>query len=188
MENAAVGWASPTKLNIFWWAVPTLRFARDNKRYVMDSSDSQFVFITCQVGAESAVKNELAREQPDWRFAYSRHGFLTFKLPAGVELADDFWLGSAFARSFGKVLGTARGESVAALAGEVWRIVDQRSFDALHVWPRDAAEPGTKKGTGPICRNGPEGAAHKLDLSPFSAERFHTCGRRPRRAARRAAG
>ncbi|MBU4398675.1 MAG: hypothetical protein KKE86_04995, partial [Planctomycetes bacterium] len=25
-----------------------------------------------------------------------------------------------------------------------------------------------KKGTGPICRNGPEGAAHKLDPSPFS--------------------
>ncbi len=27
---------------------------------------------------------------------------------------------------------------------------------------------GEKKGTGPICRNGPEGASHKLDLSPFS--------------------
>ncbi|MBU4273747.1 MAG: sigma-70 family RNA polymerase sigma factor [Planctomycetes bacterium] len=27
-----------------------------------------------------------------------------------------------------------------------------------------------KKGTGPICRNGPEGAAHKLDLSPFSQQ------------------
>jgi hypothetical protein len=26
---------------------------------------------------------------------------------------------------------------------------------------------GAEKGTGPICRNGPEGAAHKLDLSPF---------------------
>jgi hypothetical protein len=25
-----------------------------------------------------------------------------------------------------------------------------------------------KKGTGPICRNGPEGVEHKLDLSPFS--------------------
>jgi hypothetical protein len=24
-----------------------------------------------------------------------------------------------------------------------------------------------EKGTGPICRNGPKGAAHKLDLSPF---------------------
>ena len=27
---------------------------------------------------------------------------------------------------------------------------------------------GRKKGTGPICRNGPEGASHKLDLSPSS--------------------
>ena len=27
--------------------------------------------------------------------------------------------------------------------------------------------PGSEKGTGPICRNGPEGAAHKLELSPF---------------------
>jgi hypothetical protein len=26
-----------------------------------------------------------------------------------------------------------------------------------------------KKGTGPICRNGPQGALHKLDLFPFSA-------------------
>ena len=29
------------------------------------------------------------------------------------------------------------------------------------------ANPVQEKGTGPICRNGPEGAAHKLDLSPF---------------------
>jgi lipoic acid synthetase len=27
---------------------------------------------------------------------------------------------------------------------------------------------GAKKGTGPICRNGPEGASHKWGLSPFS--------------------
>jgi len=27
--------------------------------------------------------------------------------------------------------------------------------------------PGAEKGTGPICRNGLEGASHKLDLSPF---------------------
>jgi hypothetical protein len=29
-----------------------------------------------------------------------------------------------------------------------------------------------KKGSGPICRNGPEGASHKLDLTPFSVETF----------------
>ena len=32
---------------------------------------------------------------------------------------------------------------------------------------------GREKGTGPICRNGPEGASHKLDLSPFHSEPGH---------------
>jgi hypothetical protein len=27
-----------------------------------------------------------------------------------------------------------------------------------------------KKGSGPICRNGPQGASHKLDLTPFFLE------------------
>ena len=30
--------------------------------------------------------------------------------------------------------------------------------------------PAREKGTGPICQDGPEGASHKLDLSPFPAE------------------
>jgi len=38
-------------------------------------------------------------------------------------------------------------------------------FDAL---PSEVYAAGRKKGTGPICRNGPQGASHKLDLSPFS--------------------
>jgi len=40
------------------------------------------------------------------------------------------------------------------------------------LWPKRGIEfvdiRGAKKGTGPICRDGPEGASHKLDLSPFS--------------------
>jgi len=32
------------------------------------------------------------------------------------------------------------------------------------------SEAARKKGTGPICRNGPKGALHKLDLSPLSAQ------------------
>jgi hypothetical protein len=31
---------------------------------------------------------------------------------------------------------------------------------------------GREKGTGPICRNGPQGASHKLDLSPFPSWEF----------------
>jgi len=44
-----------------------------------------------------------------------------------------------------------------------WRIRSEYFFDqyALQLFRRN------EKGTGPICRNGPEGASHKLDLSPF---------------------
>ena len=58
-----------------------------------------FLFVTCQVGAERAVKSELARLWPSFHFAYSRSGFLTFKLPAEHDLADDFDLKSVFARA-----------------------------------------------------------------------------------------
>ena len=36
-------------------------------------------------------------------------------------------------------------------------------------WGGPTLEQLREKGTGPICRNGPEGASHKLDLSPFLA-------------------
>jgi len=42
------------------------------------------------------------------------------------------------------------------------------------IWPKRGMEfvdIRAKKGTGPICPDGPEGASHKLDLSPFSHER-----------------
>ncbi len=42
-----------------------------------------------------------------------------------------------------------------------------------------------KKGTGPICRNGPEGASHKLDLSPFSPDDDHVLLSRQALHARR---
>ena len=47
----------------------------------------------------------------------------------------------------------------------------------------DGFDPGAalEKGTGPICRNGPEGAAHKWGLSPFPArprDRSRRCWRR----------
>ncbi|MBU4399981.1 MAG: HTH domain-containing protein [Planctomycetes bacterium] len=40
---------------------------------------------------------------------------------------------------------------------------------SLVLWRKFGSfEPAAKKGTGPICRNGPEGASHKLAPSPFS--------------------
>jgi len=101
-----------------------------------------FLFATCQVGAEAALKAELARAWPAFRFAYSRPGFLTFKLPEGHTLPDDFDLGSVFARAYGFTLGKVTAEALAAAADEVWRIAADRRFAGLHVWQRDMATMG----------------------------------------------
>ena len=55
-------------------------------------SGAKFLFATCQVGAEAALKAEMAHRWPGFRFAYSRPGFLTFKLPAEFAAAEGFRL------------------------------------------------------------------------------------------------
>ncbi len=101
-----------------------------------------FLFIVCQVGAEPALKNEIARQWPEFRFAYSRPGFVTFKLPDSAKLTDDFDLHSVFARLYGFSLGKVRGENAEIMAGEVWRLAADREYEHLHVWQRDEAMPG----------------------------------------------
>src|SRR5687767_4653867 len=84
---------------------------------------SQFLFTVCQRGAEPALKAELARLWPEFRFAFSRPGFVTFKLPDDARLAEDFDLQSAFARTYGFSLGRVQGSDARSMAGEVWRLV-----------------------------------------------------------------
>ena len=47
------------------------------------------------------------------------------------------------------------------LASTVSLLAAEEAKDPLKV------SPWGKNGTGTICRNGPEGASHKLELSPF---------------------
>lgn len=101
-----------------------------------------FLFVTCQVGAERAVKSELARLWPDFRLAYSRPGFLTFKLPTGHELPDDFNLRSVFARSYGFSLGKTRADGDLARVHQIAELAGNQAFDKLHVFERDRAAPG----------------------------------------------
>jgi 23S rRNA (cytidine2498-2'-O)-methyltransferase len=107
-------------------------------------SHSKFLFVTCQVGAETAVKNELTRNWPEFRFAYSRPGFLTFKLPADFEAADEFELNSVFARSHGFVLGKVAGEDIDARCRAARNLIGDRRFNTLHVWQRDSAPVGQR--------------------------------------------
>ena len=60
------------------------------------SEGPQFLFVTCQVGAERAVKGEIARRWDAFRFAFSRPGFLTFKLAGGPEAGDRLLSGFGF--------------------------------------------------------------------------------------------
>lgn len=106
------------------------------------SEPSHFLFVTCQVGAEKAVKGELARRWPEFHVAFSRAGFLTFKLPEGPYLPADFDLESVFARAYGFSLGKVTGTDEETLAREVWSRFGDRPFQRIHVWQRDRAEPG----------------------------------------------
>lgn len=116
---------------------------------------ASFIFITCQVHAEPTVKQELAREWPELRFAYSRPGFLTFKLPSDREFADDFDLRSVFARAYAFSLGKARGTTPDELAQSVWELAGDRPVERLHVWQRDLVPPGlndVEPGITPLAR------------------------------------
>jgi 23S rRNA (cytidine2498-2'-O)-methyltransferase len=108
----------------------------------------QFVFAACQHGAEAALKRELAVRAADLRPAFSRPGFVTFKLPEPCLRPEHFVLPSAFARTYGFSLGVARGDRLRALASAVWDLPETAAFVATHppadlqVWQRDAATPG----------------------------------------------
>ncbi len=77
---------------------------------VATSAPAQFVLFTCQRGAENALKKELERRRPNWRFSYSRPGFLTFRTPEPESLEkrlaiDVPTLRLVFARSCAHSLG-----------------------------------------------------------------------------------
>lgn len=100
--------------------------------------ESSFLFVTCQVGAEGALKREVGRVRPDLRFAYSRPGFVTFKATAGT-IAADVRLESVIARAYGVSIGACEGEGDVVARAEAWR--GERAL-RLHVFERDRWKPG----------------------------------------------
>ncbi|HTM54254.1 MAG TPA: SAM-dependent methyltransferase [Pirellulales bacterium] len=102
-----------------------------------DIDRPRFLFATCQVGAEGALKQEVARLWPSFRFAYSRPGFLTFRLPAEETFAPDFHPQLVFARAAGFSLGKISAPTLKVRADELCRAIAAHKFDALHVWQRD---------------------------------------------------
>lgn len=108
---------------------------------------ARFLFAVCQAGAERPLKNEVAREQPGLRFAFSRPGFVTFRVPE--DAPESASLHGIFVRTSGYSLGKVTATDDAPLARDVWRLVADRlpaEIDSdlrhLHVWQRARALPG----------------------------------------------
>jgi 23S rRNA (cytidine2498-2'-O)-methyltransferase len=101
-----------------------------------------FVFVTCQIGAEPALKQEMARKWPGLRFAFSRPGFLTFKIAPGKKLPNEFGDKLVFARVSGFCLGKTTASTPEERADQVWKLIGDRPVTGLHVWPRDRYTPG----------------------------------------------
>ncbi len=104
---------------------------------------SDFIFTVCQVGAEPALKKEITKNHPDFKFAFSRPGYVTFKCPQG-PVPFDFNLNSVFARAYGISFGSvteAELSRVTELAQELKTQEPQRRI-FLHAWERDLHGPG----------------------------------------------
>jgi 23S rRNA (cytidine2498-2'-O)-methyltransferase len=94
-----------------------------------------FAMLCCACGAEQVVKAEMAEQ--GWRLAFSRPGFVTAKNDQQVPLPEGVFVRTA-SRSIGQVRGSEANRMVADL---VSKLAENdpigRSFDQLHVWPKD---------------------------------------------------
>lgn len=109
---------------------------------------SQYIYCVCQAGAETVLKQEVAARVPEMAFAFSRPGFVTFKLPAPVEVAKYELPRLTFARTIGFSFGHVTGETLADLAMQVWQhpqvqqLIAESPLGLLHVWQRENLLPG----------------------------------------------
>jgi len=142
-----------------------------------------FIFVSCQVGMEKAVKAELAVSHPTLNPAFARPGFLTFKVTGDHPLDEKFELRSALARTYGFSLGKLTGDDPEALAAKVWPLAGDAAYSHLHVWQRDARPVGDR-GYEPSLT--PEAAAIGASIQALrpQAAPIATSGDAPAEAAR----
>lgn len=107
----------------------------------MNNADA-FLFATCQVGAEVALKRELARLWPGTRPAFARPGFVTFKAAAGLPAKLFEGVCPVFARVFGRSLGPLEGATATRRIDALASACQQLRPCALHVFSRDLRKAG----------------------------------------------
>ena len=109
----------------------------------------QFIFCSCQFGAQTALKQEILAQWPEFKFAFSRPGFVTFKVPETfpVKSLPTLDLKSTFARASGICLGSIKEPDEDKRFVAVVELINQASLEGLqhlHLWTRDRQVPGDR--------------------------------------------
>ncbi len=96
----------------------------------------RFYFATCQLGAEKAVKAEVAAEFPQLRFAFSRPGLITFKEESNSKPALQLKWG-IFTRLWGEVIGQTKDKKTLT---ELLKLIPSNT--SVQIFDRDLYVPG----------------------------------------------
>ncbi len=109
---------------------------------VAAAQPTPFIFVICQNGAETAAKLEIISAHPNLKLAFSRPGFITFKVDPDQPLPLRFNLRSTLARTYGWSIGKIKGEVAEELVAEIIQNPVVAEANQIHVWQRDPVIPG----------------------------------------------
>ena len=101
----------------------------------------RFIYVICQRGAEKTLREEVLSNHDTFRLAFSRPGFVTFKVEAN-SLGENFSLKSTLARTWGWSLGKVTGDSAKELVTQITADPQYAKCSHVHVWERDHTLPG----------------------------------------------
>ena len=110
----------------------------------IDPPSENFIFVVCQYGAEGAAKQEIMDAHRNLRLAFSRPGFVTFKVESGSTMPEKLTLRSTLARTYGWSWGKVSGGEAREMVAELNAKYGLANFDQLHVWQRDESVPGKR--------------------------------------------
>jgi len=99
------------------------------------------IYVICQNGGEAATKLELINAYPSLKLAFSRPGFITFKVEDSV-IPERFALRSTLVRTSGWSIGKVSGEDANELVGQISKVEKLAQANHIHVWQRDPTIPG----------------------------------------------
>lgn len=102
------------------------------------SPRGEFLLVTCQAGAEAALTRRQEEVLPGLRRGAWRRGLVTFRLPPGLDPADDFRPDLVFARAVVRSFGQIRGDTMAERVTRALATAGRADWEHAHVWCRDA--------------------------------------------------